>query len=78
VWLKPDGKRTTPPERTVAIVVDMRTLRGAVLVHMREGNTFMGGVGTNDQGHLEFVPWNDDWFYYAIGETRLAYVKRKP
>lgn len=76
-WIVPDGKRTLPPDRTVAIVVDMRSLRGAVLVHQRKDDAYVGGVGTEETGHIVVVPWNQDWDYYTIGTTSIAYVKRR-
>jgi hypothetical protein len=78
IWIKPDGKHTTPPDRTVAIVVDMQTLVGAVLIHRRGDDAYIGGVGTEDKGHTMLVPWNQDWDYYSIGKTSLAYMKRRP
>jgi len=76
-WITPDGKRTTPPSGTVAVVVDMRNNVGAVLIHERRDGTYKGGVGTEDEGHMVLVPWNDDWYYYSIGSTRLAYIMKK-
>ncbi|OCL12970.1 hypothetical protein AOQ84DRAFT_131021 [Glonium stellatum] len=76
-WIKPDGTRTNPPNDTVAIVVDMRNNVGAVLIHERRDGKYKGGVGTEDQGYMVMVPWSNDWYYYSIGSTRLAYIKKK-
>jgi hypothetical protein len=54
----------------------MQTLVGAILIHRREDNAYIGGVGTEDKGRTMLVPWNQDWDYYSIGATSLAYMKR--
>jgi hypothetical protein len=55
----------------------MRNNVGAVLIHERRDGKYKGGVGTEDQGYMVMVPWSNDWYYYSIGSTRLAYIKKK-
>lgn len=77
-WIDPSNNtRTTPPQNTVAIVIDVRNNRGAVYIHETQGGKHVDGVGTENSRNLVMVPWNSDWYYYSIGSIRLAYIGKK-
>ena len=72
--MPPKNIPTTPPEGTVAIVVDVGTRRGAIYVHETGSDEYVVGVGIEEAGNVVMVPWDSSWFYYSIGSTRLAYM----
>jgi len=77
-WITPPNrKRIYPPVGTVAIVVDVRTNRGAINIHEKESNEFIDGVGIEEAGKLVIVPWDSTSYYYAVGTVRVAYIKLK-
>jgi hypothetical protein len=62
---------------TVAIVVDVRDNRGAINIHEKESNEFIDGVGIEEAGNLVIVTWDSNWYYWAVGTLRVAYIKLK-
>ena len=55
----------------------MRDTEGAILIHDRQDDRYIGMVGTEEKGNVILFPWNKDWYYYGIGTTKLAYISRK-
>ena len=66
-----------PPENTVVVVVDVRNNQGAIQIADKQTNEYVDGVGTEAAGNLVMIPWDENWWYYSMGSTRLAYIETK-
>jgi len=76
-WTTPQkGQRTLPPEDTLVLVVDVGS-KGAVRIYKNSDREYVDGVGTQQAGHLVFVPWDSGWYYSAAGSPRVGYITRK-
>lgn len=64
-----------PPQKTVAVVVDVRGRGGAIRIH--DNDKYVDDVGpVKDNYNMVIIPWSTNWRYYAIGEVRVAHVQR--
>jgi hypothetical protein len=76
---------TTPPENTIAIVVDIGSTGGAFKIHKLSdnnwGNVFVDGIGSGDDVEnttkLLIIPWETGWLYRSIGAVGVRYVVKK-
>lgn len=74
-WITPTNNvHITPADRTVALVIDLRTNKGAIFIHQQSDGKYVAGVGIEESGNIVIVPWNQDWYYFSIGTVRLAYA----
>lgn len=80
-WISPTTEPPTkisPPELTVAVVVNISQEGGAIRIFDTPGDGYVDGVGTEDVEKLVIVPWSRSWWYYSIGSLRIGYlVERK-
>jgi hypothetical protein len=77
-WVTPEkGRKSTPPEATVVMVVDVRSSRGAIRIFESTSGEYIDGIGTEQEGNLVIVPWNSGWYYTAAGSLPVGYVVRK-
>ena len=67
----------TPPEGTVAIVVDLRVRVGAIRVFHKESGSYLGGVGLGERGSQVIILWNSDWVFTSVGSLPVGYVRKK-
>lgn len=70
-----------PPSGTIALLIDISPIGGAVKVWQRlnDGNlgvSLVGSVGIQDANDLVLVPWNESWEFYAYGNVQVHYVSR--
>ncbi|OBT53130.1 hypothetical protein VE04_05756 [Pseudogymnoascus sp. 24MN13] len=68
---------TTPPENTVAIIVDVRTNKGAIRIFQQSDSEYLGAVGTEQTGNLVIVPWRSGWYISAAGSLPVGYVAKR-
>ncbi|CAG8901412.1 unnamed protein product [Penicillium egyptiacum] len=77
-WTTPSkGVQTTPPPRTVAIVVDVVQNRGAIRIFEKESGEYIDGVGTEEEGFRIIIPWRDTWRFRASGVVEVGYIVAK-
>lgn len=73
-WKFPtEETRMTPPRSTLAVVVDVRALKGALII-MDSSNQYVGGVGMEEAGNCIMVLWTEGWWHYCNGTTRIGYI----
>jgi hypothetical protein len=65
----------SPPENTVAVVVDI-SKHGGRIKFFNEAK-FVGDVGAEDYQSLVMVPWDSRWMFYSIGSLQVRYIVRK-
>lgn len=70
--------RMNPPEDLAVLVLDFRGHEGAIQIVDSQSDEYLHGVGTEQKGNLVMIPWKKEWWFYCIGITRVAYVRRKP
>jgi hypothetical protein len=79
-------KITTPPQNTIAAVVDIESTGGAFKIHKTSdkkpwGNTLVDMIGSDDDventTHLQIVPWEEGWWFIPIGEVSVKYIIKK-
>jgi hypothetical protein len=72
--------KTTPPAKTVAVIVDISSNGGAMKIGKKSDNDLgvaaVGKVGTEDAADLVIMPWSDGWWFYSIGSIRIRYIVR--
>jgi len=77
-WITPPtSTHVIPPKKTTkAVIVDVRNKgdKGAIRVFRDGQNDRIGTVGTTDKGPMMVVPWEDGWWYRAIGSPKVGYV----
>jgi hypothetical protein len=75
-WIVPTQDHDLePPGNTIAVIVDLRSDQGKNILYSKDGDGFSDRIGTNGQdGNLIIVPWKRQWGYFAIEETRIAYI----
>ena len=74
-WTNPSkGVQTTPPLRTVAVVVDVVRNRGAIRIFEKESGEYIDGVGTEEEGYRIIVPWRESWRFRASGFVEVGYI----
>ena len=67
-----------PPKNTVAVVVDVRSGQGAIHIIRTQDNKHVDKVGPVKEGeNLVMVPWENTWWYYAIGSVYVAHIEKK-
>lgn len=72
----PESHDVKPPENTIAVVVDLRSDQGTIIIFSKEAIPFYDRVGTDkEKGNLIIVPWNREWWYFPVGVTRIAYIQ---
>ncbi|ELR10463.1 hypothetical protein VC83_01803 [Pseudogymnoascus destructans] len=77
-WTTPaKAKPTTPPENTVAIIVDVRMSKGAIRIFQKSGSEYLDGIGTEQAGNLVIVPWSSAWYISAAGSLPVGYVAKR-
>jgi len=81
-WATLENRTTiTPPEGTLAIVVDVRVKEGqsgAFFIHEQQSEEFVDMVGMENRGKLIIVPWDGDWCYYTVQYLRrVGYLRKK-
>jgi len=77
-WTTPEkGKRTTPPENTLVMVVDVRSSRGAIRIFETSSGEYVDGIGTEQTGNMVIVPWDSRWHISAAGSLPVGYVVRR-
>lgn len=59
----------------MAIVVDATCKRGAIRIFEKGSGEFIDGVGTEEEGHLVIIPWNESWRLRASGVVTVGYIK---
>jgi len=72
-----DRDKITPPEGTMAVVVDVRNNIGAIRIIEVQSNEYLGGVGLEDNGYLVLVPWQGAWRYFCTGSPRVGCIVKK-
>ena len=73
-WTIPiKNSKLWPPPYTKIVVVDT-ALPGAVKVFEMPLDNYMGRVRIEMRGWYIMVPWKSVWWFYAIGDVRLAYI----
>jgi len=76
-WISPPENRwMDPPDDTLVVVVDARSIQGAVQIVDKREKEYVDWVGTEEVGNLVMIHWSTDWLYYCLGSVRLAYIKR--
>jgi hypothetical protein len=65
----------SPPEKTIAIVVDISKEGGRLKIFDKPTDEYIGTVAAEDSGRLVMVPWNSRWWYYSIGSLEVRYIK---
>lgn len=77
-WTEPvKGIPISPPEDTIAILVDVRGRRGAIRIFKKSDKEYVDGVGTERSGNLVIVPWDPCWYFQAAGSLLVGYVVLK-
>ena len=77
-WTTPArNSRVEPPKDTVAIVVDVRSNKGAIEIGDKDSNKHIEHIGTEELGHTVVLLWKPSWFYGSRGTTRVAHVRLK-
>ena len=60
------------------MIVDVRGGQGAINIVKTQDNEYVDKVGPmKGADDLVIVPWQSDWWYYAIGSVRVAHVEKK-
>jgi hypothetical protein len=74
-WTNPPiGERISPPDDTVAVVVDLTNGQGALRIFEKETGGFVDGVGTEEKGNQILIPWRLKWRLRISGQLRIGYV----
>lgn len=78
-WTTPTKHvRMDPPKDTLVVVVDVRGGQGAIRIMNIHENKYVDDVGpTKENGNMVIIPWNPDWWYYAIGQVHVAHIRSK-
>ena len=77
LWTIPEkATRITPPEETVAIVIDLTDSQGALRIFEVETDKFVDMIGMDDQGNQVLVPWENQWWFRASGQLRIGYISK--
>lgn len=70
--------KTSPPTETIAVVVDISSVGGAIKIGEASKNdlgvALVGMVGIEDAKDLVIVPWAIGWWYYTIGSVKIRYI----
>lgn len=66
-----------PPDKTAAIVIDLRSNQGAIEIVDRQSDAYVDRVGTEEAGHTVMVTWKAEWWYYCLGTVRVGYIVAK-
>ena len=71
-------KQVKVSEEVLTVVIDIREI-GAVDIHFVEDSSHVDKVcsGVKD-GDVIVLPWSRDWYCYAMGSVRTAYICRAP
>lgn len=76
--------QTSPPENTVAVVIDISSVGGSLNIHQTSdnkwGNVFIGMVGMEDSENgdrLVILPWEARWYYRSLGAIKIKYAVKK-
>jgi hypothetical protein len=67
----------SPPENTIAVVVDISKEGGRIKIFETSSDEYIGSVGAEDSGKLVVVPWDSRWWYYSIGSLKVRYIIRQ-
>jgi len=65
------------PDKTVAVVIDVRQQIGALRIFENDTGKYLDGVGTEEKGKLVMIPWNKTWNYDTVGSIRLGYILQR-
>lgn len=76
----PDSRAVKPPENTLAVIVDLRGGKGTIVIFSKaadQADRYHDRVGQDkNSGNLVMVvPWDQEWWYFPAGETRIAYIR---
>lgn len=71
----PKGTRISPPEHTVAVVVDLTDSQGALRIFETETDKFVSMVGMEETGKQILVPWDSNWWLRISGQLHIGYLK---
>jgi len=82
-WIAPTNRTIiTPPNDTMAIIVDVRVKGGegggAFFIHEKQNNEYVDMVGMDHRGELVMVIWDGEWCYYTVGSLpRIGYIGKR-
>jgi len=71
-----DGDDVTPPDGTVAIVVDLRNAWGSIRIYQKQSDDYVDMVGMDEKPNLVIVPWQGDWTYLCTGSPQVGCVMK--
>ena len=78
-WTKEPAvdKRVNPPKGIEAVVVDVRSRKGAINIFETKGNNYIDKVGyIQEDRNVVIVPWTATWWFYPIGSVNVAFLER--
>lgn len=69
-------KKTTPPELTIALAVEISKNGGRIKFFDSESDVFKGDVSAEEFDNIVVVPWNSRWYFYSIGSLSVRYIEK--
>ncbi|KAK3934392.1 hypothetical protein QBC46DRAFT_218326, partial [Diplogelasinospora grovesii] len=69
-----DLSEVTPPNDTIAILVQVRNTSGVVYIYVTETDDYKDRVGQDYSGQTVIVPWKQGLKFVCYGTCRIGLV----
>ena len=79
------GEPIEPPAKTIAVIVDLTTTRGAVRFYVLGFDSLLNRDKATDlqidgvymeNPRQTLIPWNNKWSFRVSGSPRIAYIEK--